>query len=51
MELYDLSKDIAETTNVAAKFPAVVKELEAICRRARTAPRVQRDIPNMRWTN
>jgi len=51
MELYDLSKDIAETTNVAAQNPAVVKKLEAICQKARTAPRVQRDIPNMRWTN
>ncbi len=51
LELYDLAKDIAETTNVAAKFPAVVKKLEEICKTARTAPRPQKDIPNPHWQN
>ena len=46
LELYDLAKDIGEKTDVAAKFPAVVKKLEAICKKARHAPRPQKDIPN-----
>ena len=49
LELYDLSKDIAEKTDVAAKFPAVVKKLEEICQTARLEPRVQKDIPNPYW--
>ena len=49
LELYDLSKDLGETTDVAAKFPAVVKKLEEICVSARVAPRVQKDIPNPHW--
>ncbi|MFN0100767.1 MAG: arylsulfatase [Bryobacteraceae bacterium] len=49
LELYDLVKDIGEKTDVAAKFPGVVKKLEAICRQARHAPRVQKDIPNPHW--
>ncbi|HOB31365.1 MAG TPA: arylsulfatase [Verrucomicrobiota bacterium] len=36
LELYDLSRDPAETNNVAAVHPEVVKELEAILRRERT---------------
>lgn len=49
LEVYDLSKDLAETTNVAAKNPAVVKKLEAICKDARQAPRLQKDIFNPHW--
>jgi len=51
LELYDLAKDIGEKTNVAAKFPAIVKKLEAICASARHAPRPQKDIPNPHWQN
>lgn len=49
LELYDLSKDLAEKNDVAAKFPAVVKKLEEICKSARTPPRMQKDIPNPHW--
>jgi arylsulfatase len=35
-ELYDLAKDIAETTNVAAANPAVVSRIEGIMRTAHT---------------
>ena len=49
LELYDLAKDIGEKTDVAAKFPAVLKKLEAICKTARQTPRVQKDIPNPHW--
>jgi arylsulfatase A-like enzyme len=49
LELYDLAKDIGEKTDVAAKFPAVLKKMEEICKTARTAPRVQKDIPNPHW--
>ncbi|MBL8241513.1 MAG: arylsulfatase [Bryobacterales bacterium] len=51
LELYDLAKDIGEKNNVAARFPAIVKKLEAICQQARTAPREQKDIPNPHWAN
>ncbi len=30
LELYDLSKDISEKNNIAASFPGIVKEMEAI---------------------
>ena len=35
LELYDLEKDAGETTDVAAKFPEVVKRLEALAEKAR----------------
>ena len=35
-ELYDLAKDVGETTDVAAANPAIVSRLEAIMRTART---------------
>ena len=35
LELYDLDKDSGETTNVAEKFPEVVKRLEALAEKAR----------------
>jgi len=34
--LYDLAKDIAETTSVAAAHPEVVARIEGIMRAART---------------
>jgi len=34
-ELYDLEKDVGETTNVADKHPGVVERLEALAERAR----------------
>jgi arylsulfatase A-like enzyme len=40
LELYDLSNDIGETTNMAAKHPEVVAQIEAYLKRART------DSPN-----
>ena len=49
LELYDLSKDIAEKNDVAARFPNIVKKMEAICRTARQAPRPQKDIENQHW--
>ncbi len=49
LELYDLSKDIAEKNDVAARFPNIVKKMEAICRSARQAPRPQKDIENQHW--
>jgi len=36
LELYDLSKDIGETTDVASQNPDVVKRLEAIMKASRT---------------
>jgi arylsulfatase A len=36
LELYDLQKDPAETTNVAAAQPAIIKKIEAYLRTART---------------
>ena len=34
-ELYDLQNDVSETTNVAAKNPEIVKQLEAFVEKAR----------------
>jgi len=34
-ELYDLESDIGETTNLAAKYPDVVKRLLALAEKAR----------------
>ncbi|MDO7172384.1 arylsulfatase [Mariniflexile sp. AS56] len=36
LELYNLTNDLGETNNVAAQFPDVVEELEAIFKEART---------------
>ncbi|UMB53751.1 arylsulfatase [Lutibacter sp. A64] len=36
IELYDLSKDEGETTNVASQYPEIVKEMELILKEART---------------
>jgi arylsulfatase A-like enzyme len=36
MELYDLSKDIGETNNVAEEYPEIVQQLEAFIKSART---------------
>jgi arylsulfatase A-like enzyme len=41
LELYDLSKDIGETKNIASEQPAMVKELESVLNAART--------PSTRW--
>jgi arylsulfatase A-like enzyme len=37
-ELYDLSTDIGETTNVAAEHPEIVRKIEAFIARDRQAP-------------
>lgn len=39
-ELYDLSKDIEETNNVAKQHPDVLKKMTAFARTASTAPRL-----------
>lgn len=36
IELYDLSKDIAETRNIADQYPEVVEEIKKIMKQART---------------
>lgn len=36
LELYDLKNDVAETTNVAARHPDVIKKMTALLRTART---------------
>lgn len=41
-ELYDLSKDIAERNNVAAQYPKIVNELEAIMKQEHTISPVER---------
>ncbi len=41
LELYDLDADIGETTNVAAKNPEVIAQIEAYLKKART--------PSERW--
>lgn len=40
MELYDLSKDPGETKNLAAAYPEVVQEIQAIMQQARTPSEV-----------
>jgi arylsulfatase A-like enzyme len=40
MELYDLSKDIGETNNLAADHPEVVAEMQGIFNTARTPSEV-----------
>ena len=39
LELYDLSRDEAETTDVSAANPAIVAKIESYLKTARTAPR------------
>jgi arylsulfatase len=41
-ELYDLSKDIAEQSNIAAQFPKVVADLEAIMEQEHSVSSVER---------
>jgi len=36
LELYDLSKDIGETTDIAAQYPEVVTKIEKYLRTCRT---------------
>jgi uncharacterized sulfatase len=43
LELYDLSRDIGESKNVAAEHPDVVAKIEAILKTCRTEPRPQRE--------
>ncbi len=42
LELYDLEKDIAESTNVAADYPEVAKKIEMIMLEARTKPEIEK---------
>ena len=49
LELYDLSSDPAEATNVAKQFPEVVAELEALIKGARTvSPETDFNFPLVR---
>jgi len=45
VELYDLTTDPFEKTDVSARYPAVTKKLEALMAKVRTMPRVQPDPP------
>jgi len=52
LELYDLNKDEAETTEVAAEHPEVVRRIEGLMRQAHTPPpaQVEPDKPaGQRW--
>ena len=40
LELYDLSKDISESNNVAKEYPEIIKELELIIKNTRTPSKV-----------
>ncbi len=46
LELYDLKNDLAETTDVAARHPDVVKKLTALLRTARTEGEFFKAQPN-----
>lgn len=48
-ELYDLAKDPAEATNVAAQQTAVVQKIEAFAQTSRVAPRVQKLVPSLHF--
>ena len=45
MELYDLDKDVTETTNVASEHPEIVSQLHQLMDEAR----VQSDHPNFNF--
>ena len=45
MELYDLEKDVTETTNVASEHPEIVRQLYQLMDEAR----VQSDHPNFNF--
>ncbi|MBM3784605.1 MAG: arylsulfatase [Acidobacteria bacterium] len=49
LEVYDLARDIGETTDMAAQRPDIVKKLETMCEAAHQTPRVQKDSNNKRW--
>src|SRR5262249_4550232 len=44
-ELYDLSQDLAEEHNVASQQPAVLENIDAICRQAHSPERVLGPAP------
>jgi len=48
LELYNLKKDISETTDVAARNPQVIARIEAYLKTARIEPRVQKE-PKSEW--
>jgi arylsulfatase A len=43
LALYDLAKDVGETTDLAAQHPEVVAKLSALMQQAWTEPRSQAD--------
>lgn len=49
VELYNLRKDRAETTNLATKEPQVLARMESFLRGARTAPRTLNEPGNYYW--
>jgi hypothetical protein len=46
LELYDLSKDLGETNDVAAQNPGIIARIETYLHSARTEPRPQIDPPS-----
>ena len=50
LELYNLKRDIAETRDVAAENPQVLKKIEEYLGTARVEPRPQQQPPS-RWTS
>jgi len=48
LELYDLARDVGETTNVAAQNPQVMERIEAYLKTARTGPSKQLE-PKSEW--
>ncbi len=46
-ELYDLSKDVGETTNLADKYPEIVAKIDAVARREHTEVRGGGKLPNV----
>lgn len=49
LELYDLSVDLGERTNVAPQNPTVIAKLEALLKSARVPPRKQVQPDNWQW--
>lgn len=42
LELYNLKEDIGEQNNLADEYPGIVKQIEAIIRRERTVPEIEK---------
>ena len=53
VELYNLNKDVSETTDVAAANPKILAKMEELFKKAHVEPRPQKDPPSnpARWRN